>query len=162
MIQLPNNLKDYTRNPNLDEQGLSQIKTWIGSLKKNINNENAELIGKRPSWWWTSTYNNPGNCPGINNSGKISSLPQPNLHQITREKVLDYFDNTWNLTEILFSSLQGELTFLLPPFHRLRHPLIFYYGHPAVLYVNKLRLLDLLINPSIPATNNYLKLVLTK
>ena len=85
MIQLPNNLKDYTRNPNLDEQGLSQIKTWISSLKKNINNENAELIGKRPSWWWTSIYN-PGNCPGINNSGKISSLPQPNLHQITRKK----------------------------------------------------------------------------
>ena len=26
----------------------------------------------------------------------------------------------------------------LPP-HGLRHPLIFYYGHSAVLYVNKLR-----------------------
>ena len=143
MIQLPNYLKDYTRNPNLDEQGISQMKTWINSLEKHINNENTELIGKRPSWWWTSTYKNPGNCPGINNSGKISSLPQPNLHQITREKVLNYFDNTWNLTEILFSSLQGELTFLLPPFHRLRHPLIFYYGHPAVLYINKLRLAGL-------------------
>lgn len=25
------------------------------------------------------------------------------------------------------------------PAHGLRHPLIFYYGHPATLYVNKLR-----------------------
>lgn len=25
------------------------------------------------------------------------------------------------------------------PAHGLRHPLIFYYGHPAALYVNKLR-----------------------
>eukprot|EP00904_Undaria_pinnatifida_P002064 jgi/Undpi1/11859/HiC_scaffold_4.g01558.m1 len=51
----------------------------------------------------------------------------------------DYFDNTWTLTESLFSSLQGEEAFMTMPAHGLRHPLIFYYGHPASLYVNKLR-----------------------
>ena len=51
----------------------------------------------------------------------------------------DYFDNTWVLTEILFAGLQGEEAFMVPPGHGLRHPLIFYYGHAAALYVNKLR-----------------------
>ena len=51
----------------------------------------------------------------------------------------DYFDNTWTLTESLFASLQGEGAFMTLPPHGLRHPLIFYYGHSAVLYVNKLR-----------------------
>ncbi|CAN0182009.1 unnamed protein product [Ectocarpus sp. 6 AP-2014] len=43
------------------------------------------------------------------------------------------------LTESLFAGLQSEEAFLLRPLHGLRHPLIFYYGHAATLYVNKLR-----------------------
>jgi hypothetical protein len=31
----------------------------------------------------------------------------------------------------------GEEPFYRPPYHDLRHPLIFYYGHPAVLFINK-------------------------
>lgn len=27
----------------------------------------------------------------------------------------------------------------MQPYHQLRHPLVFYYGHPATLYINKLR-----------------------
>lgn len=50
-----------------------------------------------------------------------------------------YFDNTWALTESLFAGLQGEEAFMCPPAHGLRHPMIFYYGHAAVFYVNKLR-----------------------
>lgn len=50
-----------------------------------------------------------------------------------------YFDNSWMLTESLFAGLQGEEAFLLRPAHGLRHPLVFYYGHAAALYVNKLR-----------------------
>lgn len=34
--------------------------------------------------------------------------------------------------------MQGREAFLRPPYHQLRHPLIFYYNHPAVLYINKL------------------------
>lgn len=51
----------------------------------------------------------------------------------------NYFDNTWILAESLFAGLQGEEAFRCPPAHGLRHPLIFYYGHVAALYVNKLR-----------------------
>lgn len=57
------------------------------------------------------------------------------LHQALQ----DYFDNTWILTESLFAGLQGEEAFMRRPLHGLRHPLIFYYGHVAALYVNKLR-----------------------
>jgi hypothetical protein len=63
---------------------------------------------------------------------------------------MDYFDNTWALTEVLFSGLQGKEAFMAPPYHDLRHPLIFYYGHPAALYVNKMRVSGLIregINP---------------
>jgi hypothetical protein len=33
----------------------------------------------------------------------------------------------------------GEECYYRPPYHNLRHPFIFYYGHVAVFYVNKLR-----------------------
>lgn len=55
-----------------------------------------------------------------------------------------YFDNTWALTEILFSSLSEEEGFYIPPAHDLRHPMIFYYGHVACFYINKLIVAGLL------------------
>lgn len=58
---------------------------------------------------------------------------------VVHQALQDYFDNTWILTEHLFAGLQGEEAFFVPPAHGLRHPLIFYYGHVAALYVNKLR-----------------------
>jgi hypothetical protein len=45
---------------------------------------------------------------------------------------------------VLFAALQGSEAFYRPPYHQLRHPMIFYYGHPAVLYVNKFRVAGLL------------------
>lgn len=39
---------------------------------------------------------------------------------------------------------KGEEPFYRPPYHQLRHPLIFYYGHPAVFYINKLRVAGML------------------
>jgi 5-histidylcysteine sulfoxide synthase/putative 4-mercaptohistidine N1-methyltranferase len=54
------------------------------------------------------------------------------------------FDNSWLLTECLFSALQGEPVFSLKQYHNLRHPLIFYYAHPAVLYLMKMRVAGLL------------------
>jgi hypothetical protein len=48
------------------------------------------------------------------------------------------------LTEVLFSGLNGEEGFYRPPYHHMRHPLIFYYTHPAVVYVNKLRVAGIL------------------
>jgi hypothetical protein len=45
------------------------------------------------------------------------------------------------------SGLQGVEAFYRPPSHHLRHPLIFYYAHPAVVFVNKLRVAGLLREP---------------
>ncbi len=74
------------------------------------------------------------------------SLPLLNLHA-SRAEVLAYFKNTWALTEMLFTGLASEEAFYRRPYHQLRHPMIFYYGHPVALYVNKLRLAGLFEGP---------------
>ena len=72
------------------------------------------------------------------------------LRNCSRAAVLDYFNNTWTINELLFSSLIGDEPFYRPPYHGLRHPLVFYYVHPSVLYVSKLRLAGLLDAPVNP------------
>jgi len=79
----------------------------------------------------------------------ITSLPQLLLRDISRNDVLNYFNDTWSLTEVLFSAVEDS-AFYRPPYHQLRHPLIFYYAHPAVLYINKLRVAGLLDGPINP------------
>jgi len=54
------------------------------------------------------------------------------------------------MTEALFECLKNEEAFKIPPVHNLRHPMIFYYGHPAALYINKLRVAGLLQQPINP------------
>jgi 5-histidylcysteine sulfoxide synthase/putative 4-mercaptohistidine N1-methyltranferase len=56
-----------------------------------------------------------------------------------RAELRAYFEQTWELYESLFSLINEEEAFVLRP-EPLRHPLIFYYGHTAVFYVNKLLL----------------------
>jgi hypothetical protein len=102
--------------------------------------------GSRPDWYWTGRRPEPG-APGIQPDGSITALPLPRLNDCTRQAALDYFDNAWLLTEVLLSALQGEEAFYRPPAHNLRHPMIFYYAHPATLYVNKLRVAGLLSDP---------------
>jgi hypothetical protein len=46
--------------------------------------------------------------------------------------------------------VKGEEAFFRPPYHHLRHPMIFYYGHPPVLYINKLRVAGLIEKPLNP------------
>jgi 5-histidylcysteine sulfoxide synthase len=70
---------------------------------------------------------------------KIHSLPLPNLSHCTRSEALTYFNNTWSLVESLFTALKTEEAFYRIPYHQLRHPMIFYYGHPAIFYINKCR-----------------------
>ncbi|NET41492.1 5-histidylcysteine sulfoxide synthase [Okeania sp. SIO2B3] len=123
-----------TRNPNLD------LTTLLSLDQKEEKNPVDPLIGQRPDWWWT----------GLRPTEVLYAMPIPNLATCTRREVLDYFDNGWLMTEVLLSALQGEQAFLDPPYHQLRHPLIFYLCHPAVLYINKLRLAGLIdesINP---------------
>jgi 5-histidylcysteine sulfoxide synthase/putative 4-mercaptohistidine N1-methyltranferase len=84
--------------------------------------------------------------PQFSGSGEQSnplSLPQIRLDS-TRADILNYFQNTWQLTELLFSGLANEDAFYSRAPHQLRHPMIFYYVHPAVLYINKLRVAGLI------------------
>lgn len=95
---------------------------------------------------WTGVPPTPGICPGVRPDGKMTSLPLVSL-SADRQQILNYLNNTWTLTEMLFSGLANEEAFSVRPYHHLRHPLIFYFGHPAVFYVNKLRVAGLLSEP---------------
>ncbi len=67
------------------------------------------------------------------------------LHDQQRRDLINYFKNTWDLYELLFSSIIDESTFYQSP-DPLRNPLIFYYGHTAVFYVNKLKAVGIINN----------------
>jgi 5-histidylcysteine sulfoxide synthase/putative 4-mercaptohistidine N1-methyltranferase len=54
-----------------------------------------------------------------------------------REEIRQYFHNTYSLDEELYKTLAAENAFYLRP-EPLRHPLIFYFGHTAAFYINKL------------------------
>lgn len=66
-----------------------------------------------------------------------------------RLEILDYFHATWEIDEKLYETLRHDETFYLRA-DRLRHPLIFYFGHTATFFINKLtiaRVIDRRINP---------------
>ena len=54
-----------------------------------------------------------------------------------RLEILNYFHNTFSLYESIFECLNGDEAFYAIA-NPLRHPLIFYYGHTSVFFVNKL------------------------
>lgn len=71
------------------------------------------------------------------------SLPPCDLSKATKQEISKYFLNSYGLNEGLFVSLADESVFYKYP-DKLRLPLIFYYGHTAAVYVNKLKLSGLL------------------
>ena len=79
----------------------------------------------------------------------LKSRQCPQLDKCDRQTLFNYFENSWELEEILMKSLVGEETFYINP-DPLRNRLIFYLGHSAVFYINKLIRVGLLnqrINP---------------
>lgn len=67
-----------------------------------------------------------------------------------RKALYDYFNDTFSLYETLFSTIREEEALYITA-DPLRHPLIFYYGHTAVFFINKLLLMKLIeqrINPT--------------
>jgi 5-histidylcysteine sulfoxide synthase/putative 4-mercaptohistidine N1-methyltranferase len=69
--------------------------------------------------------------------------------EVKRQEILDYFHATYDIDEKLYESLKYDETFFLRA-DRLRHPLIFYFGHTATFFINKLtigRVIDRRINP---------------
>jgi 5-histidylcysteine sulfoxide synthase/putative 4-mercaptohistidine N1-methyltranferase len=66
-----------------------------------------------------------------------------------RAEILDYFRATFDRYEQLFEVLAGDEAYFKKPI-ALRHPLIFYFGHTATFFINKLLLAGLIdqrINP---------------
>jgi len=66
-----------------------------------------------------------------------------------RREILNYFEKTWAIDEKLYTQLKSDDVF----YHRgdsLRHVLLFYFGHTAVFFINKLmlaKIIDTRINP---------------
>jgi len=60
-----------------------------------------------------------------------------------RAEIKKYFNDTYTLYERLFDCLASDESFYTKAIP-LRHPLIFYYGHTAVFFVNKLHVAKLI------------------
>jgi len=85
--------------------------------RRNIREDGTFVTdshGNRPDWFWTGKGPDSG-CPGMREDGTISHLPLPNLSHCSRQEAMDYFDNIWTVTEVLFSSLQGCAGFRVHP-----------------------------------------------
>lgn len=71
-----------------------------------------------------------------------------------REEILHYFHQSFSLYESLFDCLADDAAWLRKA-SPLRHPLIFYYGHTAVFFINKLNvanLIDTRIDPALESS----------
>lgn len=66
----------------------------------------------------------------------VSNCP-PQLNCCDRQTLINYFQEAWQLEDMLLKSLVGEDTFYLNP-DPLRNPLIFYLGHSPSFYINRL------------------------
>ena len=72
----------------------------------------------------------------------VTSLTPPYPSDFTRERLSAYFENTWQLYEALFATFDEATLYEQPDV--LRHPLVFYAGHTAAFYINKLVMAGLL------------------
>jgi 5-histidylcysteine sulfoxide synthase/putative 4-mercaptohistidine N1-methyltranferase len=87
-----------------------------------------------------------------NKQNKTPSL-DGNCIESKRAELKAYFKNAWQTYDALFSLIITDEAFYLKP-ERLRHPLIFYFGHTATFYINKLILgkyINKRINPEVEA-----------
>ncbi len=78
------------------------------------------------------------------------NLPILKLDCCTKDDIISYFQDAWHTEDILFKTIIDHRAFYLNP-DRLRNPLLFYLGHSAVFYINKLVIVGLLkerINPN--------------
>ena len=60
-----------------------------------------------------------------------------------RQEILEYFHKSFSLYESIFECLESDEAFYARA-NPLRHPLIFYYGHTSVFFINKLNVAGLI------------------
>jgi hypothetical protein len=96
---------------------------------------------------------------------QLRGIKTPNLKQGTaveiRERIRDYFHKSFTIDEKLYEILSDSGAFYLRP-DPLRHPLIFYFGHTAVFYINKLNIAGIVRERLMPSTNPCLQWGWTK
>ena len=71
-----------------------------------------------------------------------------------RQEILEYFHKSFDLYESLFECLANDDAYTRRA-NPLRHPLIFYYGHTAVFFINKLnvaKFIDERIDPALESS----------
>ncbi len=71
-----------------------------------------------------------------------------------RREILDYFHKSFSLYESIFECLSCDEAFYARA-NPLRHPLIFYYGHTSVFFINKLNVAKLInqrVDPHLEST----------
>jgi len=73
----------------------------------------------------------------------FSSLPAPNLRTASRDDILAYFRNSYDINSSLFACLRNDSVFYMKP-DVLRRPLVFYFAHTCSVYANKLALAGLI------------------
>ena len=72
-----------------------------------------------------------------------------------RQEILDYFHHSFTLYESLFECLASDEAYYHRA-NRLRQPLIFYYGHTSVFFINKLNVANLIDERVDPALESIL------
>lgn len=77
--------------------------------------------------------------PWLDKSNEASTVQSTNQDAVAekRAELKAYFQNSWDTYESLFSLINDDSAYFLRP-EPLRHPLIFYYGHTATFFINKL------------------------
>lgn len=71
-----------------------------------------------------------------------------------RQEIRDYFLKTWTIDELLYTQLKSDDVFYMRG-DPLRHIILFYLGHTAVFFINKLylaKIIDRRINPKFEST----------
>jgi 5-histidylcysteine sulfoxide synthase/putative 4-mercaptohistidine N1-methyltranferase len=79
---------------------------------------------------------NDKNSHTLQMSAKIPLLSGTSV-AAKKGELKSYFQQTWALYESLFDTISADEAYFLRP-ESLRHPLIFYFGHTATFFINKL------------------------
>ncbi len=99
--------------------------------------------------------------PLVENAERLSSMVtrttvlNEGTVEAKREEILHYFHQSFSLYESLFECLVDDDAYYRRA-SPLRHPLIFYFGHTAVFYINKLNVANLINERVDPALESSL------
>lgn len=113
-----------------DESSIGRSYSKKAEVVKGLGAERRKLR----TTTWRDAYGIGSSTPSTLESFTLAKV---NLATCTKEDLLAYLKNTWDLTTTLFAALADDSVLYAVP-DKLRRPLIFYSAHPAALYANKM------------------------